>query len=152
MPVELIYWDTDTFLGWLQNEPGKAELCEGTLQRAEKGEAAIFTSALTLAEIVWQRGAPKLPESKRDIIRKFFRRSHIRVYNVTRDIAERAQDLVWRDNVKPKDAIHVATALHLKVAALETFDENLLKKSDMIANPPLIIRKPAAPVQGRLKL
>jgi predicted nucleic acid-binding protein len=152
MPIAIIYWDTDAFLGWFQNESGKAELCEGTLQRAEKGEAAIVTSALTLAEMVWQRGAPKLPDSKKEIIRKFFRRSHIRVHNVTRAIAEQAQDLVWKDSVKPKDAIHISTALYLKVAAVETFDEDLLKKSGTIGDPPIIIRKPAAPVQGRLKL
>src|SRR5688572_24703707 len=123
MPTELIYWDSDTFLGWLQNELGKAELCEGTLERVEKGEAALITSALTLAEVLWRRGGPKMAEAKKETIRKFFRRTHIRVHNVTRAIAERAQDLVWSDNIMPKDAIHVATALQLRVSAMETFDE-----------------------------
>jgi hypothetical protein len=56
MPVELVYWDSDAFLGWLQAEPGKAELCAGTLRRADQGEILIFTSALTLAEVLWMRG------------------------------------------------------------------------------------------------
>ncbi len=52
MAVEPIYWDSDAFLGWLQAEQGKAELCAGTLRRAEAGEVVIFTSALTIAEVL----------------------------------------------------------------------------------------------------
>jgi hypothetical protein len=36
MAVDLIYWDSDAYLGWLQEEPGKVELCEGTLQRKDR--------------------------------------------------------------------------------------------------------------------
>ena len=88
MPVEFIYWDSDAFLGWLQAEQGKTELCAGTLKRADLGEVLIFTSALTIAEVLWMRGAPTIPQDKADIVRKLFRRSSIRVRNVTRTIAE----------------------------------------------------------------
>jgi predicted nucleic acid-binding protein len=111
MPIERIYWDSDAFLGWFQNEPGKVEMCSGTLQRAEDGEVVIFTSALTIAEVLWLRNAPKLSEDKAVLVRKFFRRSYFRIRNVTRMNAEAAQDLVWSHSIRPKDAIHVATAL-----------------------------------------
>lgn len=150
MPVELIYWDSDAFLGWLQAEPGKADLCAGTLKRADQGEVLILTSALTIAEVLWMRGAPMIPQEKADIVRKFFRRSYLRVRNVTRAVSESAQDLVWTQNVRPKDAIHVATSLDAGVAALETFDDFLLKKSGTIGNPGLLIRKPLPPAQGGL--
>jgi predicted nucleic acid-binding protein len=150
MAVELVYWDSDAFLGWLQAEPGKADLCAGTLRRADLGEVLILTSALTIAEVLWMRGAPMIPQDKADIVRKFFRRSYIRVRNVTRVIAESAQDLVWNNSIRPKDAIHVATALDAAVFALETFDEGLLNKSATIGNPPLLIRKPLPPAQGGL--
>jgi hypothetical protein len=61
MPVELIYWDSDAFLGWLQEEPGKVELCEGTIDRAKYGEVLIITSALTIAEVLWLRGGKLIP-------------------------------------------------------------------------------------------
>lgn len=150
MAVEPIYWDSDAFLGWLQVETDKAPLCAGTLKRADLGEVVIFTSALTIAEVLWMRGAPMIPQDKADIVRKFFRRSCFRVRNVTRSIAENAQDLVWTQNIRPKDAIHVATALDAHAAALETFDDDLLKKSGAIGNPGLIIRKPIAPAQKGL--
>jgi len=152
LPIELIYWDSDAYLGWLQSEPGKAELCEGTLQRADLGEVLIVTSALTIAEVLWMRNAPPIPQDKAEIVRRFFRRSSMRIRNVTRKIAEDAQDLVWNSGIKPKDAIHVATALEANVAALETFDDGLLKKSMKVGTPPLLIRKPSRPAQGKLPI
>jgi predicted nucleic acid-binding protein len=150
MAVEPIYWDSDAFLGWLQAEPGKDELCAGTLNRADLGEVIIFTSALTIAEVLWMRGAPMIPQDKADIVRKFFRRSYFRIRNVTRHIAENAQDLVWTQGIRPKDAIHVATALDAHAVAMETFDAELIKKSRTIGNPPLLIRRPLPSAQGQL--
>jgi PIN domain nuclease of toxin-antitoxin system len=102
MPIEQIYWDSDAFLGWFQEEAAKVELCEGTIDRAQNGEVLIVTSALTLAEVLWLRGAPPIPQQKADIVRKFFRRSYIRIRNVTRAVSEEAQDLVWNHGIRPK--------------------------------------------------
>jgi predicted nucleic acid-binding protein len=148
--VERIYWDSDPFLAWLQNEAGKVDLCNGTIKRAAAGEILIVTSALTLAEVLWRRGGPKLPADKLALLRKFFRRSYIRVVNVSRVISEEAQDVVMNFNIKPKDAIHVATAIHHGIDILETFDEGLLAQSGKVGT--LIIRKPILPPQGELSL
>jgi len=147
--AELIYWDSDAFLGWLQAEPGKMELCQGTLDRADRGEILIITSALTIAEVLWLRGGPRVTKDKAEILRKFFRRSYIKVRGVSRSIAEAAQDVVWDHDIRPKDAIHVATALDASIGILE-FDEDLIKKSGVLGDPPLTIRKPVAPRQGKL--
>lgn len=152
MSVEKIYWDSDCFLGHFKAEDGKAEKCDGVIKRAERGEVLIVTSALTLAEVLWMRGGPRLAKDKAELVQRFFRRSFIRVYNVTRKLSESAQVLVWDSDIKPKDAIHVATAIHLGVSALETFDENLIKKSGTVGNPLLLIREPQASAQGRLNL
>lgn len=96
------------------------------------------------------RGAPKIAKDKATLVRRFFRHSYIRVRNVTRATSERAQDVVWDDGVKPKDAIHVATALDAKVGILETFDQALIKRSGEIGSPPLLIRRPIGPKQAKL--
>jgi predicted nucleic acid-binding protein len=150
VPVEIVYWDSDCFLALFQNEKGKVELCEGTLDRADKGEVVIITSTLTLAEVLWLRGGPKLSQDKADIVRRFFRRSYIRLRNVTRVTAESAQDLVWNSDIKPKDAIHIATAIEAKANAVETFDDGLLKKSRKLGDPAVEIRKPIPPKQAKL--
>jgi predicted nucleic acid-binding protein len=99
---------------------------------------------------LWMRGAPPVTKDKAEIVRRFFRRSNLRVRNVTRRIAEAAQDLVWDHGIRPKDAIHVATALDAAAIALETFDEGLIGKSGQVGNPGLLIRRPLAPAQGTL--
>ena len=152
MTVEKIYWDSDCFLAHFQSEKGKVEKCDGVLQRAGRGEVLIVTSALTLAEVLWMRDAPRLPREKAELVQKFFRRSIIRIYNVSRKIAESAQVYVWDNDIRSKDAIHVATAVHLGANALETFDAKLIAKSGVLGNPLLLIREPEEPIQGRLHL
>jgi len=150
MTIERIYWDSDPFLGWFNNESGKSDRCDELIRRAERGEVIILTSALTLAECLWMRGQAKVPRDKAEIVQKFFRRSYIRVYNVSRKLAENAQFLVWENGIKPKDAIHVATAIHLSADALETFDTDLVRKSGTVGDPLLKIRLPEPPRQGKL--
>src|SRR3972149_8594039 len=63
MPSGLRYWDSNAFLGWLNNEKGKAEKCEGVLNAAEEGKVEIVTSAWTLTEAIKRAnliGSPRL--------------------------------------------------------------------------------------------
>jgi predicted nucleic acid-binding protein len=150
--IEKIYWDSNSYLGWLQEEADKVKLCKGTIERAEAGEVLIVTSALTVAEVLWLKGGPKPPKDKLTILRRFFRRSYMRVVNVNRAIAESAQEVIWANGIKPKDAIHVATAVTLKIPFLETFDDGLLSHSGKIGDPVLAIRKPIPPRQDKLDL
>ena len=73
MSLEKIYWDSNCFLGHFQAEAGKAEKCDGVIQRAERGDVLIVTSALTLAEVLWMRGGPRLSKDKAELVQKFFR-------------------------------------------------------------------------------
>ena len=50
---------------------------------------------------------------------------------------------MWDHNVKPKDAVHVATALPApEVSMFNTFDGPLIGKSGLIGSPPLTIEEP----------
>jgi predicted nucleic acid-binding protein len=150
MATELIYWDSATFLAYFQEEASRVDLCRGTLERAETGEVCIITSALTIAECLWLRGSAPIPKNRAQVVRQFFRHSYIRVRNVTRKTSEMAQDLVWDYGIRPKDAIHVATALEARVPIIETFDEPFIRKTMLIGSPALIIRVPIGPMQPRL--
>ncbi len=79
-------------------------------------------------------------------------RKDVRVYSVSRKIPEPGRDLVWDHGIKPKDAIHVATAPRLRVDAFETFDAKPVRKSGGVGDPPLAIREPRAAAQGRLNI
>lgn len=144
------YWDSCAFLAWLQNEPERSDACNDTLNEAKSGSFVIVTSALTLTETLWMRGGPQLGADKARLLNGFFRRSFLRVANVDRAIAESAQRLVWDNGIRPKDAIHVATALRYDCTLLETFDGPLISRSGEIRG--LIIREPKPAAQPSLDL
>jgi predicted nucleic acid-binding protein len=97
---------------------------------AEKGKILIITSALTLSEVLALRGKKRLPpnEKMKKKVIDFFKNEYIAVQNVTREVAEVSRDLVWDHSVKPKDAIHVASAISAGVTVFETYDKPLIRK------------------------
>ena len=140
--VERRYWDSDCFLGWLQNEPGKVEPCGTILSLCDRGEIEIVTSVLTLTEVLRLRPREALPAERRSAVEALFNRRSIHTMMLTRHLAEQARDLAWDHDIAPKDAIHVASALAAKVRMLDTFDVHLIRKSGQIGTPPLTIAEP----------
>jgi predicted nucleic acid-binding protein len=109
------YWDSDIFLTWLNKEPGKYDKCRGVMKEAEDGNLEIVTSALTIAEIIYLKGHPKITIERSNAICRFFESEYIKLVNVDRYVAESARTLLWQHSLKPKDAIHVASALKVNI-------------------------------------
>ena len=145
------YWDSVTFLGWLAEEPDKVEDCRPVIEAAEAGTITIVTSALTIPEVLWIKSHPekKIPVKNAKKVEAFFRHSWIVIREVDRFIGEAARDLVWDKNIKPKDAIHLATALNRDVDydQFDTFDGDLIKLSGSLGDPPLTIGRPNLPMK-----
>ena len=142
------YWDTVCFLGILNEEPDKLDACQAVIGAAERGEVRIVTSALTIAEVLWPKGRPlELPKEKAEIVRGFCEHEWIVVRDIDRFVAERARALVWEhEALRPKDALHVATALDAGVEQFDTYDGDLIALSGQIGEPPLIIGNPNVPI------
>ena len=138
------YWDSNAFLGWLAEEPDKLEYCRSVIRAAEAGKVGILTSALTIAEVLWIRGQNRIPADSATKVEAFFKHQWIVVRELDRFIAEDARALVWNHNVKPKDAVHLATALKrdVSIRQFDTFDEPLIRLTGRLGEPPLTIGKP----------
>lgn len=137
------YWDSCAFLAWLLPEPDREDACRSVLRAAEDGELELVTSAITLTEVIKLKGKPELKADYEKKIADFFQNDFIILRNVDRFIALSAQRLVWQNNLAPKDAIHVATALHWKIPVLDTFDDVLLGLNGKLA---LESGNPASPL------
>ncbi len=145
------YWDSNCFLGWFNDEPDKVSACTPIIEAAEAGEIQIVTSALTLTEVIKLKGHPSLPASKEETIQRFFENPFLVIRNVDRKVAEFARQLIWTHvALKPKDSIHIATAVLSKVPTLDTFDGDMISLDGKIGDPPLRIGPPHLERQGEL--
>ena len=143
MKPENRYWDSSVIIAYINEERGRVEVCKAILDDAEQGKIRIYTSALTIAEVLKYKGAKPITKDKKDILKAFFQNDYIRIVQVDRWIAFEAQELVWENGIPPKDSLHVASALHAEVDVLETYDgDDLVKKSKTVGSPPLEIRNP----------
>ena len=126
---ERVYWDTNCFLGWFQQEPNKRDALRELLTRAEGGDLVIVTSALAITECAGLPTVRRVDDAASRKMLAFFEQPYIAVRAVERGVAERAHDLVRNLAIKHKDAIHVATAALSGVSVLHTWDEGLLRHS-----------------------
>lgn len=148
MKKPIHYWDSVIWLGILKKEENKVDVCLQLLKRAENGEIRIVISSITLTEVVHLGGENRLTPQAESDIQSFFEHSFIAVRAVDRRTAEFARELMWRFNsqgLRPKDAIHAATASLSNVDELNTYDDDLLSLDGKIRRSdgkPLRILKP----------
>ncbi len=95
------------------------------------------------------KGEKPIPKANRVKVEAFFRSDFIVVRNITRHIAEVSRGLVWDFSIRPKDALHVATALDAKLSLFNTFDGNLIKRCNRVKPSSLIAERPSV-VQPKL--
>ena len=73
------------------------------------------------------------------------------VANLDRFTGEKARHLIWEHpHLKPKDALHLATAILTECPALDTFDEDLLKLNGKLDGTLIHIGRPNLPLQKDL--
>ncbi len=151
----LIYWDSDAFLRIINEDGNNPSVenqgCRDVWAACQKGTTHIITSTLTIAEVLYKKGTPKLDEKFRPALNNFFRDSFISLKPLTREIAELARDVVWDSNIKPKDAVHVATCAYYRIRFLHSFDGNLVDKKTIEINGFTIdISRPHAEAQSEI--
>jgi predicted nucleic acid-binding protein len=148
---KVVYWDADCFLGFLKEENDKIQQCLGVTELAEKGKLIIVTSAITLIEVVKLDNLLRLVDAKAEKkIRSFFSNPYIDIHNVDREVGILARDLIWKEMLTQRDAIHIATALKLKLNKMHTFDAQLYKLNNKYGDPKLEICKPDIDYQMQL--
>ena len=130
-----IYWDSCTFIGLINQEPGRANDCTAVWKAAEKEEATIYTSFFTFAEVFKVKcdsPAKPLSEEGDKKIELLLRQKWIKPVVVDERIGVAARRLMrgHPECKKPSDGIHLATALALNVDEMHTFDGSDLIKLD----------------------
>lgn len=136
------YWESSVFIALVKGEANRVEQPQRILEDAAVGKLEIVTSAWTLAEVIKTPGeAPLSPEVEQKIV-DFFENEYVLVINLDRKVAEEARQISREHGLKPKDAVHLATAKVARLDLFETWDDEVVKLASRIGDPPIDIRHP----------
>ncbi len=137
------------YLDYLAGDQAHQPALLAVLTAWENGDVELFTSALTIAEVLYVRclGTLNQPDPSRypDIDRLFespVGQPQVNIVQVSRTTALAARDLVRAHGIRPKDAIHVASALEAHCDVLHTHDSMLIRASGMVGGTPLLRIEP----------
>jgi predicted nucleic acid-binding protein len=122
---------------------------ERILEAARAGEVELFTSTLTIAECTHVSDPTKLEMAKPIFLGLLASgKSGIRLVQTTLSVVERARDLRWFSSLKLSgaDAIHVASALHLRCDELLTGEGKILQSAPLLAPMSLCACAPSATI------
>ena len=141
-----VYLDSCLYLDYLKGDTEQHGVLDAVFSEWRAGQLSVVTSALTVTEVLWVRCnddearmvTPRAEEARvRDLFSEYPPRQFILV-ELDRGIAEVARDLVWNRNIKPKDAVHVASALKARVPVLFTTDQGLWRHTGQVGGDPLL--------------
>lgn len=153
-----VYWDACAWIAYINQEKaietanGQIEnrfaMCSEVLRMAQDKKLEIATSAFTLAEVCKN---PEVKESPLDNLPAFFEKSYILIVPVDMAIGRRAQAMQASGlvNLKPPDAIHLASAQRAAVSELHTFDRKVLDLDSKLTGADAQPLKICKPTEGR---
>lgn len=138
--IPVYYWDSNMFIAYLKQEEARWELIEYYLDKAVKGDCEIWTSTLSIAEVVKDDtpvGKPLTEETIEKIDSFWSYPSPIKLFEVTELIVRDAREAIrlvhslGKRGLRSADAIHIATAKRTLTnrgsVVFNTYDERLLK-------------------------
>ena len=106
-----IYLDTNIFVYAAINNDLLGEKCRKILSDISENKIAAYTSSLTWDEVVYAIWKKEGKEKAIEEGKLFLQLPNISFFNVTAIIISKAQELIENYSIKPRDAIHIATAI-----------------------------------------
>ena len=125
--MEKVYIDTNIFLNAILYDVEKdqeAKKAHDFLQKVTNNEVSGTTAVLTWDEFVWvimhQLGREIAIEKGNE----FLLFPNVSFENITFNTIIKAQDLISKYNIHPRDAIHSASALEHNIPTIISFDDD----------------------------
>lgn len=137
--MDQVYIDTNVFLNAILydiKENLEAKKAHEFLQKVINNDILGITSVLTWDEFVWviiQQLGREIAIEKGN---EFLLFPNISFENITSNTIMKAQDLISKYKIRPRDAIHSASALEHKVSVIITFDKDFDKIKEIERRDP----------------
>jgi hypothetical protein len=125
---DLIYVDSNIFIYPIiydEAAVSEAKRSKDFLLKIASGKIEAYTSTLTWDEVTWIIRRifgvnPSLSEGK-----KLLTFPNLRLLGIKKTTILKAQEIAERYKLKPRDAIHTATALENKITTIVSYDKDL---------------------------
>ena len=125
--LQFVYIDTNVFLNSILYDPNEnieAQKALLYLQQVVRGEIKAVTSTLTWDEFIWIIKREIDRETSNQKGQEFLRFPNLFFEKVTLNVVKKAQDLLMKYSIRPRDGIHLATALINRIQSFATFDSD----------------------------
>jgi len=130
----LLYVDSNIFLYPVIYKPEtvkEARESKNFLLKISEGLVEACTATITWDEVVWVVRKIFGLKPSIELGRKLLEFPNLKLLNVKRSVVLRAQKLMEKYGIKPRDAIHVATALENGVETIVSYDRDFDKLEEI---------------------
>jgi predicted nucleic acid-binding protein len=125
--IPRFYVDANIFLYPILYKPElvpEVVLVEDFLKKIINQEILAYTSYLTWDEVTWVIRKELGIDTAIEKGEHFLRFPNLHFEGITFEIIQLAQEILKNDQLKPRDAIHLATATKLSITDIITFDSD----------------------------
>lgn len=119
------YLDASLFIAAALDPGPTGDRCRALLRRVRTGELAAATSALTWDEIAYVVGRRRGREVGLDAGRRLLAITHLRLVPVDAEVLRGADREARAHGLRPRDALHVASAQKAAATAIVSEDRDL---------------------------
>jgi predicted nucleic acid-binding protein len=106
----MLYLDSNVFIYAAINTQEQGRKARVLLQKIQQGQEKAATSALTFDEVFWsiKKHNQELAKETCNALLNF---PNLEIISFTRELAQKALEIIEESKLQPRDAIHAATAL-----------------------------------------
>jgi predicted nucleic acid-binding protein len=126
-PFARPYLDSSVYIAAILGEdaePGKSDVSAQILELGRTGRFPVLASTFVFAEVIHDRTREALGPEQETVIDQYLTQDFITWVEADLPIAKKARSLSRFYNLKPVDAIHLASAIRAKCDQFLTWDES----------------------------
>ena len=134
----MAYLDSNVFIYPVLYSPEtqeKSRKARELLLKVEKGELKAYTSTLTWDEVVWVIAKTLGREEGTSQGRKLLGFPNLEFIDIDKRTLSTAQTLLDKYNLRPRDSLHIASALNKNIKTIISDDEDFDKVTEITRSP-----------------